>query len=91
MKTYLYGIPCFFNQALRAGRIATGDETKLKKLMDEIGLMLRDIPLESSPLETGGNADIRASKSNYGRIRSVQGTKKGEHRGSIGVISRFEE
>ncbi len=53
MRTYLDCIPCFFNQALRAGRIATGDETKLKKLLDEIGLMLRDIPLESSPPETG--------------------------------------
>ncbi|MEA2052095.1 MAG: ARMT1-like domain-containing protein [Euryarchaeota archaeon] len=53
MRTYLDCIPCFFNQALRAGRIATGDERKLKKLLDEIGLMLRDIPLESSPPETG--------------------------------------
>jgi uncharacterized protein with ATP-grasp and redox domains len=53
MRTYLDCIPCFFNQALRAGRIATGDESKLKKLLDEIGLMLRDIPLESSPPETG--------------------------------------
>nr|AAU83346.1 hypothetical protein GZ27E7_20 [uncultured archaeon GZfos27E7] len=53
MRTYLDCIPCFFNQALRAGRIATGDETKLKKLLDEIGRMLRDIPLESSPPETG--------------------------------------
>ncbi|NQE44677.1 hypothetical protein C5S31_01475 [ANME-1 cluster archaeon GoMg2] len=53
MKTYLDCIPCFFNQALRAGRIATGDETKLKKLLDEIGLMLSDVPLESSPPETG--------------------------------------
>jgi uncharacterized protein with ATP-grasp and redox domains len=53
MRTYLDCIPCFFSQALRAGRIATGDETKLKKLLDEIGLMLRDIPLESSPPETG--------------------------------------
>nr|AAU83341.1 hypothetical protein GZ27E7_15 [uncultured archaeon GZfos27E7] len=53
MRTYLDCIPCFFNQALRAGRIATSDETKLKKLLDEIGLMLRDIPLESSPPETG--------------------------------------
>ena len=53
MKTYLDCIPCFVNQALRAGRIATGDETKLKKLLDEIGLMLSDVPLESSPPETG--------------------------------------
>ena len=53
MRTYLDCIPCFFNQALRAGRIATGDETKLKMLLDEIGTMLSDIPLESTPPETG--------------------------------------
>ncbi len=53
MRTYLDCIPCFFDQALRAGRIATGDEIKLKKLLDVIGQMLRDIPLESSPPETG--------------------------------------
>ena len=53
MRTYLDCIPCFFNQALRAGRIATRDETKLKMLLDEIGTMLSDIPLESTPPETG--------------------------------------
>ena len=53
MRTYLDCIPCFVNQALRAGRIATSDEPKLKKLLDEIGMMLRDVPLESSPPETG--------------------------------------
>ncbi len=53
MRTYLDCIPCFFNQALRAGRIVTGDENKLKKLLDEIGMMLRDIRLESTPPETG--------------------------------------
>ena len=53
MRTYIDCIPCFVSQALRAGRIATSDEPKLKKLLDEIGLMLRDVPLESSPPETG--------------------------------------
>lgn len=53
MKTYLDCIPCFFNQALRAGRIATRDENKLKNLLDEIGTMLRYIPLESTPPEIG--------------------------------------
>jgi len=65
MRTYLECIPCFFNQALRAGRIATGDETKLKMLLDEIGLMLRDIPLESSPPETGMRI--------YGQVRAITG------------------
>jgi uncharacterized protein with ATP-grasp and redox domains len=65
MRTYLDCIPCFFNQALRAGRIATGDETKLKMLLDEIGLMLRDIPLESSPPETGMRI--------YEKVREITG------------------
>ncbi len=53
MKTYLDCISCFFSQALRAGRIATRDEKKLKKILDEIGLIIKDIPLENTPPETG--------------------------------------
>jgi uncharacterized protein with ATP-grasp and redox domains len=41
------------NQALRAARIATDDEKKIKKVLDEVGMMLREIPLESSPPESG--------------------------------------
>ncbi len=53
MKTYLDCIPCFFEQALRAGRTATDDEVVLKRLLDELGQMLGDISLESTPPETG--------------------------------------
>jgi uncharacterized protein with ATP-grasp and redox domains len=53
MRTYLDCLPCFVDQALRAGRIATDDETKLKRLVDDVGSMLRDIPLENTPPETG--------------------------------------
>ena len=52
MKSYLDCIPCFFHQALRIGRMATDDEEKIKKLLDEVGMMLKDIPLESTPPET---------------------------------------
>ena len=52
MKSYLDCIPCFFHQALRVGRMATDDEEKIKRLLDEVGMMLRDIPLESTPPET---------------------------------------
>jgi uncharacterized protein with ATP-grasp and redox domains len=41
------------NQALRAARIATDDEKKVKQVLDEVGMMLRTIPLESSPPESG--------------------------------------
>jgi len=53
MKTYLDCIPCFFKQALRAGQMATNDEKLLKHLLDELGLMLSNISLESTPPETG--------------------------------------
>ncbi|MFO7760214.1 MAG: ARMT1-like domain-containing protein [Dissulfuribacterales bacterium] len=53
MRTYLDCYPCFLAQALRAGRIATNDENKIKRLLDELGMMLKDIPLESTPPENG--------------------------------------
>lgn len=53
MRTYLDCLPCFLDQALRAGRIASDDEEKIKRLLDEVGMMLRSIPLESTPPETG--------------------------------------
>lgn len=53
MKVYLDCLPCFLSQALRAARIATDDEKKIKDILCEVGMMLRDIPLESSPPESG--------------------------------------
>ena len=53
MRTYLECFPCFLNQALRAGRIATNDDSITKRLLDEIGMMLKEIPMDSSPPETG--------------------------------------
>lgn len=53
MKTYLDCIPCFFEQALRAGRMATDDPELHKRLLDELGSMLGDISLASTPPETG--------------------------------------
>ena len=53
MKTYLDCLPCFLSQALRAARIATDDEEKIKQVLDAVGMMLKDIPLESTPPESG--------------------------------------
>lgn len=53
MKNYLDCFPCFLKQALRIGRIATEDEGKIKKLLDEVGMMLKDIPAENTPPESG--------------------------------------
>lgn len=49
MRTYLDCLPCFLQQALRAARIATDDEKKIKRVMDEVGMMLREIPLHNTP------------------------------------------
>ena len=53
MKTYLDCFPCFINQALRAARIATDDEKKIKMVLDKVGMMLKDIPLKNTPPESG--------------------------------------
>lgn len=53
MKTFIDCFPCFFEQAIRAGRMATDDERVLKRLVDELGMMLKDISLDSSPPRTG--------------------------------------
>ena len=80
MKTYLDCFPCFLNQALRAGRIATDDEKKIKRLLDEVGMMLRDIPLESTPPESGRLiyhkvSEITGNLDPYKKIKS-ESTKK---------------
>ena len=53
MKTYLDCIPCFFRQALFAARAALDDEEKIKQVLDRIGDLVSEIPLHSSPPETG--------------------------------------
>lgn len=53
METYLDCFPCFLNQALRAARMATSDERKIKKVIDDVGMMLQDISLNSTPPESG--------------------------------------
>ena len=65
MRTYLDCIPCFFGQALRAARIATNDEKQIKRLLDEVGMMLKEISLESTPPEIG--------RLIYGKVREITG------------------
>ena len=52
MRTYLDCIPCLMNQALRAARLATDNEKIIKTVMDEVGLMIKDIPMENPPPKT---------------------------------------
>lgn len=80
MRTYLDCFPCFLNQALRAARIATDDEKKIKMVLDEVGMMLRNIPLESTPPESGRLiyhkvSEITRNLDPYKKIKS-ESTKK---------------
>ena len=53
MKTYLDCIPCFMQQALRAGRLVTSDEKKLKEILDKTGDMVKNVSMQATPAETG--------------------------------------
>ena len=53
MKTYLDCIPCFFKQALEAGRLAGADDETLKKILDEVSSLMPGFALSSSPPEMG--------------------------------------
>ena len=65
MKTYLDCLPCFMNQAIRAGRMATDDDKKIKKLLDEVGDMIKYVPMENTPAESGAMV--------YEKIRQITG------------------
>lgn len=51
MKTYLDCIPCFFRQALEAARIAGANPMDQKKILIEVGKILPQFSLNSSPPE----------------------------------------
>lgn len=49
MKTNLECIPCLFEQALRTAMMVTQDEQKIKQVQDELGEIIKEISLESTP------------------------------------------
>lgn len=53
MKLYLDCIPCFMQQALRAGRMATADEKELKEILDKTGELVKTVSMEVSAPEIG--------------------------------------
>ncbi|MCD6091429.1 MAG: DUF89 family protein [Bacteroidales bacterium] len=65
MKTYLDCIPCFMQQTLRAGRLATKDEEKIKQLLDQTGDLIKHLSMEKTPAEVGEVI--------YAKIREVTG------------------
>jgi len=53
METYLDCIPCFFKQALQAGRISGADTNTQRIILNQLAKNLPDFSLASSPPEMG--------------------------------------
>ncbi|MBN1621025.1 MAG: DUF89 family protein [Endomicrobiales bacterium] len=53
MKTYLECIPCFFNQAIEAGKITGASRKTQKLIVNEVAKALTKFPLSSTPPEMG--------------------------------------
>ena len=53
MRTHLDCIPCFFKQALQAGRLAGADELTQKRIADELAREIPRFDLSLSPPEMG--------------------------------------
>ncbi|VAW29837.1 DUF89 protein CxxC subfamily, partial [hydrothermal vent metagenome] len=58
-------LPCFVEQALRAARIATNDEKLIKNVLNEVGCMIQETPMENTPAESGTRV--------YGKISKITG------------------
>ena len=65
MKTYFECIPCFMQQAYRAGKMTTKNDNQLKKILDETGCLIKTFSMQSTPAEYG--AEI------YRVIREITG------------------
>ena len=76
MKTFLDCLPCFMQQALRAGRMATNDEKKIKEILSSVGAMIKDIPMQNTPPETGDSiykkiSEITGVSDPYKKIKKL--------------------
>lgn len=65
MKTYLDCFPCFMTQALRAARLATNDETKIKIILDQVGCKIKEMSANATPAQNGAKV--------YEIVRNVTG------------------
>lgn len=53
MKTYLECLPCFLNQALRAGKMASDKEEVVHKIMNNTAASIPGLDMNLSPAENG--------------------------------------
>ena len=72
METYLDCLPCFLNQALRAARAATKDETLQRQVVDAVAQMIPELPLDLKPPEL--------ARQTYRIIAEITGNKDPFHK-----------
>lgn len=53
MKSYLECIPCFMQQALRAGRMTAKNDEEVKQILDKVSDLVPNFTLENTPAEYG--------------------------------------
>jgi len=75
LKTYLDCLPCFLNQALRAARASTEDETVQRQVIDAVAKMIPELPLDLKPPELARQtyriiADITGNKDPFHQSKS---------------------
>jgi len=78
------------NQALRSGRWVTEDEAILKQLIDEVGMMLKDIPLTNTPPETG-EIIFKKVREISGENDPLAAVKKRSTQEVLGIYPQLEE
>lgn len=90
MKTYLECVPCFFRQAIEAGRLAGADSKAQRKILHQVAKKLPYFSLASSPPEM--------ARTIYGSVSKITGRKdpyaiirKKSNRLALGVYGKLKK
>ena len=90
MKTYLECIPCFFKQAIEAGRLITGNEITHKELIDEVAKLVPDFSLNSTPPEMAYHIH-RVVKRRFGDKDLYKEIKEKSNRMALELYPKLKE
>jgi uncharacterized protein with ATP-grasp and redox domains len=90
MKTYLDCIPCFFQQALLSSKAAGIEDDLTKQVLDRLALLVPEIPLNSTPPETGRMV-YRILKEVSGVENPFKGWKEASMRKALALYPSLKE
>lgn len=90
MKTSLECIPCFFMQAIEAGRLITGNEIVHKELIDEVARLVPDFALDSTPPEMAYYI-YAAVKKRFGDQDLYKGIKEKSNRMALALYPKLKD